>query len=75
MKEKVAEELVLQTFQGAAVLKKGSKDSLAQLTRKVMSKGGTTEAGFKEIAKEKLFPALANVLEAAFERSVELGRN
>ena len=47
MPKRLANELVDQTFLGAALLNKGSRDSLSKLRNKVTSKGGTTEAAIK----------------------------
>ena len=67
-----AEELVLQTARGAAILAYGSEHGPAELRKKVASPGGTTEAAIKVFADGGFGELVANAMTAARDRSVEL---
>jgi pyrroline-5-carboxylate reductase len=66
--------LVIQTFLGAAHLAKESSDSLSQLREKVTSPGGTTAEGLAAFNRMGLGEMTKKAVEAARDRSVELGR-
>jgi pyrroline-5-carboxylate reductase len=67
--------LVVQTFLGAAQLAKTSGESLSDLRKKVTSPGGTTAAGLEVFNNLGLEEMTLKAVEAAWKRSVELGRN
>ena len=67
--------LVVQTFLGAAHLAKESDNSLSQLREKVTSPGGTTAEGLAIINKMGLEDMTIKAVEAACQRSIELGKN
>lgn len=70
----MAAQLVLGTAKGAADLAIASKDSPAQLRKKVTSPGGTTEAAIG-IFNENNFTAIVNkAIKAAKNRSIELSK-
>ena len=71
--QKVAHQLVLQTFIGAARLAEQSPDSLSLLRERVTSKGGTTEAALNSMAKDRVKDAIIRAVKAANERGRELG--
>jgi pyrroline-5-carboxylate reductase len=68
-----ARELVLQTFIGTSKLAAESPDSLAALRERVTSKGGTTEAALKSMAKDQVKETIIRAVKAAHERARELG--
>jgi len=68
-----ADLLVRQTLAGAVKLLNESDDSAAELRRKVTSPGGTTEAACKHLDGNKTLEVIANAIDAARKRSVELG--
>ena len=75
MPEKLARELVEQTFLGSALLKQDSKDSLSKLRAKVTSKGGTTEAAINSFTKERLRETIViKAVECAHKKSLELSK-
>jgi pyrroline-5-carboxylate reductase len=65
--------LSIQTVLGAAKLASESKDSPAKLKDMVTSPGGTTIAGINSLEKGNLKTVLINAVEAATQRSRELG--
>ena len=67
-----AEELVLQTARGAAILAYGSEHSPAELRKKVVSPGGTTEAAIKAFIDGGFGGLVAKAITAAHDRSIEL---
>ena len=67
-------ELVVQTALGAAVMLRESGEHPAQLRDAVSSPGGTTIAGIRELERHSVRSALIAAIEAAAQRSVELGR-
>jgi pyrroline-5-carboxylate reductase len=67
-------KLVLQTALGASRLASTSDRSLSELWAMVASPGGTTAAGLAEFEKRGLEQAIGAGVEAAFLRSVELGK-
>ncbi|HDZ24840.1 MAG TPA: pyrroline-5-carboxylate reductase [Desulfobacteraceae bacterium] len=67
-------KLVMQTFLGAAYLAKSSEHPLSRLREMVTSPGGTTEAGLGVFDKMGLEETARKAVEAACNRSVELGK-
>ena len=72
LREEIAEKLAVHTALGAASLMKDTKEDPAALCRKVISKGGTTEAAFRAFEQAGLGKILKNGIEAAINRSKEL---
>jgi pyrroline-5-carboxylate reductase len=70
-----ASKLVKQTFLGAAHLAWESEKTLGQLREMVTSKGGTTAAGLAVFDKRASEEIIQEVLRAAYERSLELGKS
>lgn len=71
--QKEAEELVSQTMLGSAHLIQKSDKAVAELRRKVTSRGGTTEYALK-VFEEGGFAGLVNeAVRAAYNRAKELG--
>ena len=70
----VAAELIVQSAFGAAAMLRGSKDHPVILREAVTSPGGTTIAAIRELEKHGVRAALIAAIEAARDRSVELGR-
>lgn len=70
-----AEDLCLETLEGAFELLKIKKDSAKLLREKVTSKGGTTEAAIKTLNDNNFKSIVINALKAAFNRAKELGEN
>jgi pyrroline-5-carboxylate reductase len=69
----VATTLAVQTLVGSALMLRDSGDSAAQLREAVTSPGGTTAAALKALESHALRAAVADALEAARDRSRELG--
>lgn len=69
--KKVAEEMLFATIDGANDILQGEKNA-SDLTAQVASKGGTTEAGLKELKKGNLFALLRKTLRKAAKRASEL---
>lgn len=69
-----AERLVLQTALGAAKLAMASEEDVAQLKRKVMSPGGTTECAVKRFERGGLFQLVAEAMGDCAERAAEMDR-
>jgi pyrroline-5-carboxylate reductase len=69
-----AELLAMQTVLGSVKLAMSSGDHPAALRAMVTSPGGTTIAGLHELEKASFKAALMNCVEAATERSLELGK-
>lgn len=72
-KRSVAEMLALQTFIGSAKYAEATGKHLAQLRNEVTSPGGTTAAGLQVLEGSGLRGAIIDAIEAAYERSRELG--
>jgi pyrroline-5-carboxylate reductase len=70
----VAAELIVQSAFGAAAMLRGSSDHPVILREAVTSPGGTTIAAIRELEKHGVRAALIAAIEAARDRSVELGR-
>ncbi len=72
-KRDVAEQLVLQTFIGSAKYAEATGKHPAQLRNEVTSPAGTTAAGLLVLEDAGVRGAIIDAIEAAFERSRELG--
>ncbi|MBU3916146.1 pyrroline-5-carboxylate reductase [bacterium] len=72
--ETQADMLATQTLLGSAVLLDKSDDGPAELRRKVTSPGGTTAAALKVYEDGELKETLIKGFDAAFKRSIELGK-
>lgn len=72
-KRPVAEMLAVQTFIGSARYAEATGKHLAQLRNEVTSPGGTTAAGLLELENAGVRGAIIAAIEAAYERSRELG--
>ncbi len=73
----VATELTTQTLLGSAtLLREGISEGTqaADLRANVTSPGGTTAAGLRELEKHSVRAAFASAVEAATQRSAQLGR-
>jgi pyrroline-5-carboxylate reductase len=70
----VAAELIVQSAYGAAAMLRESDDHPVILREAVTSPGGTTIAAIRELEKHGVRAALIAAIEAARDRSVELGR-
>jgi pyrroline-5-carboxylate reductase len=66
--------LTLQTGLGAARMAAESNVELAELRRRVTSPGGTTAAALDNFADSDLRGVVANAMQAALSRSIEMGR-
>jgi pyrroline-5-carboxylate reductase len=70
----IAEKLVKQTAIGASLLASQSDESLGNLTKKVTSKGGTTEAALEKFLENKALDHLVtDAVVAAVQRAKTLG--
>ena len=69
----VAQELVIQTVLGAALMCRNTGKHPAELTAMVTSPGGTTAAGLHVLERAALRGILLDAVRAATERSGELG--
>ena len=72
-KRNVAEMLALQTFIGSAKYAEATGKHLAQLRNEVTSPAGTTAAGLMALENAGVRGAIIDAVEAAYERSKELG--
>ena len=70
----LAADLIVQTALGAAVMMRDSGEHPVQLREAVTSPGGTTIAAVRELERHGVRAALIAAIEAAHDRSVELGR-
>jgi pyrroline-5-carboxylate reductase len=70
----VAADLIVQSAFGAAAMLRESSDHPVILREAVTSPGGTTIAAIRELEKHGVRAALIAAIEAARDRSVELGR-
>lgn len=69
----VATELVVQTMTGSAAMLQQSGESVTELRAAVTSPGGTTAAAIRELERGGLRTAFYEALEAARQRSAQLG--
>jgi len=74
LSQKVSEQLVLNTAYGASLLALKSRKPMAQLIKKVASKGGTTEAALKVFNKRRFQNIVKEAIDAAAKRSRELSK-
>ena len=74
LSDAVARSLVVETARGAAELASQSKEKPDVLRARVTSKGGTTEAAFREFEKGKLGTVIRRGIYAAAQRAKELAR-
>jgi pyrroline-5-carboxylate reductase len=70
----LAAELIVQTAVGSAVMLRDSGEHPVQLREAVTSPAGTTIAAIRELEKHAVRAALIAAIEAARDRSAELGR-
>ena len=69
----LAADLIVQTALGSAVMLRDSGEHPVQLREAVTSPGGTTIAAIRELERHGVRAALIAAIEAAHDRSVELG--
>jgi len=74
LSQKASEQLVLNTAYGAGLLALKSRKPMAQLIKKVASKGGTTEAALKVFNKRRFQNIVKEAIDAAAKRSRELSK-
>jgi pyrroline-5-carboxylate reductase len=74
IKPAVAKTLILETLRGATEMMMVSKESIDDLTNRVATKGGTTEAGIKVLKKEGFYKAINGCVKAATKRAKELSK-
>ncbi len=72
--ESQAELLVWQTFSGSIDLQNKNSLTCDEWISKVASRGGTTEAAMKIFAEHGTDEIIGKALDAAFQRSLELGK-
>jgi pyrroline-5-carboxylate reductase len=70
----VAADLIVQTALGAATMLRDSGEHPVQLREAVTSPGGTTIAAIRELEKHGVRAALIAAIEAAAQRSEQLGK-
>lgn len=70
-----SELLTSQTLLGAAQLLSESEESAATLQQRVTSPGGTTQAAIKTMDQHKVLEAVVRAIQAASDRSKELGKD
>jgi len=69
----MAEKLVLQTLSGSVQYARSTKRHLAILRNEVTSPGGTTAEALCHLEKDHFRTAISNAVQAAYQRSRELG--
>jgi pyrroline-5-carboxylate reductase len=71
-----SEQLVIETIKGSVAYYEAQKGQthLAALRNQVTSPGGTTAAAIYYLEKAGLRPGISRAMRAAYERSVELGK-
>jgi pyrroline-5-carboxylate reductase len=69
-----AQRLVRQTLAGSLSLLQSGSESPDELRNQVTSPGGTTKAGLDVMASQQFRQLILNTLEAAKNRSAELGK-
>lgn len=74
LEREISTRLVIQTFLGSAHLAKESDQSLSRLREMVTSPGGTTAQGLATFDRMGLEDMTVKAIEAACNRSVELGK-
>ncbi|NOZ53363.1 MAG: pyrroline-5-carboxylate reductase [Gammaproteobacteria bacterium] len=70
--QEAAHLLTIQTALGAARMALESDDNIATLRQRVTSPGGTTEQGLKVMEENNIDQFMADILDAARKRSIEL---
>ncbi len=71
----LAADLIVQTLFGSAVMLRDSGEHPVQLREAVTSPGGTTIAAIRELENHGVRAAFLSAIEAASNRSAELGRS
>jgi pyrroline-5-carboxylate reductase len=71
----VAAELIVQTALGSATMLRDTGEHPVQLREAVTSPGGTTIMAIRELERHGVRAALLAAIEAARDRSVELGKD
>lgn len=74
LSEEIADTLVMGTAQGALKLLTETKETPAELRKKVTSPGGTTEAALKVLIEKKFSSLIEEAIQAANKRSQELSQ-
>ncbi len=74
LSRQVAADLIVQTALGAATMLRDSGEHPVQLREAVTSPGGTTIAAVRELERHGVRAALIAAIEAARDRSTELGK-
>lgn len=74
LEPETARNLTLQTALGAATMACESDVDVAELRRRVMSPGGTTEAAIKQFEADNFRQLFNNAVQAACERSITLAQ-
>ena len=74
LSETQATELAIQTLYGAGKLLKESGEPASALRERVTSKGGTTHAALESFRQSGLNDLVNKALQAASDRSQELGQ-
>ncbi len=69
-----ATDLTLQTALGAAQLARSSDVEVAELRRRVMSPGGTTEAAIKSFEQDELRAVFLRAMSASADRAASLAK-
>jgi len=72
LSKKVSRKLILETFQGSTELAKITKKDFKELREEVTSPNGTTEAGIREMKKNKFDFAIKFGIIKAYKRSIEI---
>ncbi len=75
LNHQTASNLVIQTLYGAASLLKNGHETPTTLRKMVTSKGGTTAAALKSFSDNQFDHIIKQGLQAAYDRSLELGQN
>ncbi|QGT99692.1 Pyrroline-5-carboxylate reductase [Candidatus Syntrophocurvum alkaliphilum] len=70
----LARELVLNTFKGSIAMIEQTELHPAELRQQVMSPGGTTVAGVRQLEENGIRKAFFDAIEQAHNRSIELGK-
>ncbi len=72
--EESSRKMVTQMLYGSAKMLLDDNLNISELINSVTSKGGTTEAGLKEFANGDFSSLIEKVINAAKDRSEELGK-
>lgn len=71
---KTARELAIQTIKGAALMLDETREEPATLRERVTSPNGTTAAGLDALREHQFEETILACVQAAKQRSVELGK-